>query len=422
MFEASSQQMKVIQWFFPLLLVALIIFSPQSRAQEKFTLYEGNLIVRNGGYELTYALPAGDEIILSLSTVKDKKLKEVKVESLNGTESLFDRRNATPFDGERLRISKDGVYRFFFKAGGFANRLSHIKIERVPGADETKYFNSAWEYEAHYDSTLVEYQTDSLTGYAEPVLSQTELKVFNKYVYQTQTFMKEHKQLLGRMGVHNSQSKTYTFVKPTPPNIPGVGLKHISYVVSSKIGGAKHWQAASIGTTIAATFMNPAAGLAANQAMQMMGPEPGGEPTRYYFSTNPEDGKTIHRMLSPKDNAKQAARVVGNWLEGAVKDVTGQNTHIASDVDKYELKAVYHSGSVTSLYSVTERLPDKGYLTLGNFANATAKNTDVIFNAIWFAPVYSTVLAEQRHIDITTVPVNRSQIKIETRKEVKFLK
>jgi len=394
-----------------LTFVMCFVFILPSKAQQKVLVFDGNVKVGEKGYELTYALAKGDEIELNLSTEKDKKLKEVIVEPLMAGKALFKGEKVLPFSGKKFKIDEEGVYRFFFRTGTFGNRLSHITIERTPAAEDSRFFNPAWEYISLYDTTTVDYQTDSLLGYQEPIITQQELKIFNKYVYQSQTFLNEHKQVLGRYGVHNSQSKCYPFKLPELPNIEGIQLKYMTYGIQSVLGGAKHWKAANIGATIAGTFMNPAAGFAANQAMDIIGPEPGGEPIRYFFTTDIEDAKTVHNSISGGQDIKQIGKAFKSLFTG--EDATDEPA---------QLKAVTEMGSVTNLYNASWALKPQGYIVLYNLARTKAKNTDVVFNAIYYAPMYNKVQAEVRQINIDTVTLDKSQKKIETRKEIRILK
>ncbi len=379
-------------------------------AQNKVMVFDGSVVLVEKEFTLTYAFAKGDEIELDISTKKDKKIKEIIVSPLEG-KPLFKGRDVVPFLGKKIKIDKEGIYRFFFKTGTFGNRKSHITIKRIPASDSTRFFNTAWEYISLYDTATVNYQIDSLIGYQEPIITQQTLKVFNKYVYQSKTFLNEHKQVLGRYGIHNSQSKCYSYKLPELPSIEGIQLKYITYNIQSVLGGAKHWKAANIGATLAGTIMSPVAGFATNQAMNIIGPEPGGEPIRYLFTSNIEDAKTIHNSISGGKDVTEIGKALLSGLTG--KDLMGKPV---------TLKSATERGSTTNLYNASWTLRPQGYLVLFNLARTKAKNTDVIFNAVYYAPMYNNVLAEKRQININSITLDKSQKKITTRKEIRILK
>ncbi len=51
-----------------------------------------------------------------------------------------------------------------------------------------------------------------------------------------------------------------------------------------------------------AMFVNPAAGFAAEHMMDLMGPQPGGEPSLLMFSKYHEDAALVREMLSSQSN------------------------------------------------------------------------------------------------------------------------
>ena len=385
-----------------LFIISYFVSSTALFAQQKMLVYEGNVYCEDKpATQLSFAFAKGDQIILNVETEKGKELNRIEV-ATEITKVMYRKSDVESIKDYKIRTTTDQVYTFLFVGPKMGKRLTHITIERIPMSAKTQFFNPAWEYVTRYDTTEVVYQKDRVVGELPAEIQNKELRIFNKYVYQQKPFLKEHKQLLGNVTSPHSVNYPYKF--PETPQLEGMQLKHVTYNINSTVGGAKHWEMASLGVTAATMFMNPAAGLASEQAMKLMGPEPGGEPCLYFFSQDLEDAKTIDKAFSASENAKEL------W-----------NVAKGGSTSNYSLKSVTRTGSVTSLYSISKSLKPEGFLILANTARATAKNTDVNFSAIYYAPTFIKVNAQELVIPLDIQKEDISTKSIISTKEIRIL-
>lgn len=101
-----------------------------------------------------YGFAEGDQLIFSFEEVKGKELKEIEIAELGGSSKFMDYKSKK-VTGKALTISKTGVYVFRFSNSSLSGRICKFKIQRIPGSDATKSFNSSVYFRTVYDTTYI---------------------------------------------------------------------------------------------------------------------------------------------------------------------------------------------------------------------------------------------------------------------------
>lgn len=380
---------------------------------DRIPIYQGMKKINSDGYSLWYALAKGDKVLIHFKTRSGKKIKAVMVKDMYG--KVYWNAVNLPEGTKEISIEKEGVYNFIFDAKSMGARDTEIKISRQNNKEEL--YNPAWFKFNNYTTSIVEYEVDSMIGYKDPILSQKEFKVFDKYLYESVELFKHSKQLLGQAGVHNSQGVGYNLAIDET-KIPKTGkLKGYTYSVSSVLGGAKHWKIAEITVTAGALFLSPAASFAAHGAMGLVGPQPGNEPVQYYMSNRKSDIKVVKEIYSPHNQgrlgtnlAKDGIGEIAGFFHDDAKDaVKGTKVKAYSERDlSYNEK-----GKVTNLFMFSATPPTSKYIIMANPEYTQAKNTKMNANAIYYAPSYKLVKAEQKFFEMDYVTVPKKKLKTE---------
>lgn len=369
---------------------------PSDELSDDFMVFQGMKKVNSVGKKLSYAFAKGDQVTIKFSTRKDKNLKHVKMADLKGTKVLWSINNVASGSYD-VKISEEGVYTIEFLAKGMGSRDVTIDIVRKAGAK--KVFNTAWMKYNSFTPREVTYSVDSMIGYKEPVKTQQEIKIFNKYYYQNVQLYKHSKQLLGQAGVHNSQAVSYPMAI-TKDKIPaGAKFKCYTYSLSSVLGGAKHWAIAEIAVSAGALFLSPVGAFAAHGAMGLIGPEPGNEPVQYFMSNSQRDLGIVKQIYSPSNEAKKGT----NWVAGKVGL---DKKKVWSERDL----SFNQKGKVTNLFVSSAHPPKASFFIMANPEYTQAKNTKMSGSAIFYAPTYRPVIANEFYYELQTVPVEKKAL------------
>ncbi len=216
----------------------------------------------------------------------------------------------------------------------------NVKIERIPSSEENKLFNpSIYQYKS-YDTSYVTYAIDSVVGYDE-IKTPKEFRVIASAEYESVELKKEKLTLSG------GAKKGYIFTKPkTQINTDDKEMKLMGYqvMITSEAGADEMWGNIGIGVDVACLAMSlflpaggVAAGLAVNQAFEMIGPQEGGEPV-YYIITNSQ--KDIDYFTDDNNDTKPlayerglATGYSGSWFAMDTIAVGLKNLNIAVEVE-----------------------------------------------------------------------------------------
>ena len=366
-------------------LVGVFLLSTVIGAQELQPVFKGKIDVKNKYHLLQFAFHKGDVVVIDIETDK-RKLSKITL--ADQEENILTKKEKfKKLSNREVTIPETGVYDFRISGRGFAKRATTISISRKNDQDGLELFNPAFVKETLYDTTEVAYKCDTVIGDLPPVFEDTTLEVFDKYIYENREIIDESFQLKGNLA--SGHTKHYNFKIPDPAE--GEKMKSYTYTMTSTPGGAKHWSLASAGASVGGMFINPAAGYAMNHMMGMMGPQAGGEPTMFIFSQEESDADVIRKMTDSKGNIKNA---VGGFLNDATGGAVGEKEDYGS-----QLEGIYQFTKSTNHYGQHLHLMDEGTIILANTDPHKAKNVNLNMGAIFYAPLFRTVKAEEKVIN-----------------------
>ena len=318
-----------------LIALLILIMGFQISAQDKILLADRVIKPKKDApITLTYGIHENDKVILSLSTKKDKPIREIVIK-LNG-KVLFSGTNVSPTKDIEFTATETNFLNFYF----YGKKPIDIKIERIPSSEENILFNpSIYQYK-HYDTSYVEYEIDSVIGYDE-IRTPKEFRVIASAEYESVELKTEQLTLKG------GDKKGYIFTKPEKlKKTDDKEMKLMGYqvMITSEAGADKMWKNIGIGVDVACLAMSlflpaggTAAGLAVNQAFEMIGPQDGGEPV-YYIITNTQ--KDLDKFTDDDINTKPlayerglATGYSGSWFAMDTLAVGLKNLNIAVEVE-----------------------------------------------------------------------------------------
>ncbi len=387
-------------------------------SNDAILVFQGMQKITSIGVKYSFAYAKGDRVILKYITEKDKKLKKIWFADSEG-KIIWSQVGIASLTKEFI-IPTEGVYTFGLFAKEMGARKTDIKIIREPGS--IKDYNTAWTVYKTYTPKEVKYTIDSMIGYQKPAITQKTFKVFDKYLYQNVEFYSLSKQILGQAGIHNSQAKGYS-MNIDPTKVPKNGkLKGYNYSLSSVLGGAKHWEIVDVTVSVGALFLSPAAGFAAHGAMALIGPQPGNEPVQYYISNRKSDIEIVREIYSPHNDARKAT----NTGKDIVADVAGVFSDDAKDavkgtkVKSYSEKNLNFNqkGKVTNLFVYSATMPKDKWFIMANPEYTQAKNVKLKGSAIYYAPSFKNLKANEYFYNVKTKKIEKS--KIQTIKTVRY--
>lgn len=389
--------------------IVLSSFAQTATLTEPVTAFKGKVIAREETpFSIDLSFATGDKVVFSFKTVNDKELKTIKV-AAHANKTIFYKADMGGYQDFTFYVPYDAVYNFEFVGPKLGSRTVDIEVIRYPASDETRLFSTASTKKIIYDE--IELNIDKKFHKTTKVVKDktTQIELFDKYIYQDIPIRKESFQL---KGAFVSGAGRYYHFKLPPPPVKGAQLKYWTYTATSKMGGAKHWEVAKIGVSIGACFINPVAGLAAASYMQFMGPQPGGEPSRFYMTSNETDAKHLVKLTG--NIAKKASDLTGDVIVGAFKGKTPyQVLKEESAKLQHTFQGTFRDIHMSNVYGVSNTKYDDYYIFMGNNAPHKAKNVNFEISAIYYAPLYQKVKIVQKEF----VPV------IETKKvKQKFIR
>lgn len=381
------------------LFVCLLFMASGVHAQKTQTIFRGYIEITNDTHIYQFGLHKGDLVIVDMETDK-RKIDQFEVLTKE-TRVVARRSKIDELKGYKFRIPESSVYDFKFTGRGLAHRNALVTIKRQAGREGPQVMNPAFSKETRYDTTEVVYQCDTVVGTLPAVVEKVDLELFDRYIYQTKEFLNESFQLKGSLS--DDYVRHFTYKVPEPEE--GVNQKGFSYTVTSKIGGEKHWQLAKIGVSVGAMFVNPAVGFASSHMLDLMGPQPGGEPSMLLFSSHAGDADLVKEVLNGQSLLESGGKQILNSLSdgklgGEVSTPSG------------EFQGAIQLSMITSQYGLHYHGLKEGTLILGNFDPAKAKNAKISLSAIQSAPLYRKVKSEQKVIYPELKKLDKKEISV----------
>lgn len=378
--------------------------------QDGIPVFQGQMQIKSDGRKFSFAFAPGDRVQLVLSTEKDKNIKYATLRTATGTK-IWSTEDVSGFN-ETVGIAREGVYTLEIIGKGLGGRTISLDIIRKPGSQQD--YNPAWMKYSTYHPNEVEYSVDSVVGYNPPVVSQKLIKVFDQYLYQNVEMFNLSTQILGQAGIHNSQAKGYA-MRIDPAKVPRNGkLKGYTYSLSSVLGGAKHWVIADITVSVGAMFLSPAAGFAAHGAMAIIGPQPGNEPVMYYISNRESDIDRVKEIFRPYNDGRKVTNAYKEGIGTVVGLVSGKAGNAIKDT-KVHVKNegdldFDQKGKVTNLLMYSALPPVDKWFIMANPEYTQAKNVKMKASAIYYAPTYKNVPANEYVYTLKTIPVKKTAV------------
>lgn len=314
-------------------------------------------------FVISFAFAQGDTVLFDYRT--EKMYQEVSVSSAE-FKYVYKATKTDSLVNYKFVVPCKQVYTFKFTGRKLKSRWVEVLIRRIPASAKTRYYNTAVtkQYLPNTRSVILDYDSIVSTAVESKI---TTVDVFDKYIHQSVAMKESSFQLLAAMA-GTKATKQLAFSAPVAPDVPNVRFKYWSYTVSSKLGGAKHWQMAEIGSSVALSFACPAAGAAAGLLMDKMGPQEGGEPSDFFIAMDKHSADVVNRKF-------------GRW-------------------DANDKVKLYKLGSMTSIYGISG--VEKGFnMVMVNHSLAKAKNIKLEISALYYAPYFRQVNAEE----ITVTPI-----------------
>ncbi|MGY3090218.1 hypothetical protein ACVWYF_003273 [Hymenobacter sp. UYAg731] len=153
------------------LFILLLIISSHFYAKGQQIVDVADLTLRLGGNEtkeLYYSFAKDDQIIFNFEEADHKTVKEIDVTEANtGTKRYEDYESALIKD-KTLFVNQKGVYKFrIYNSSLLKGRVCKIRIQRKPGTEATRQFNTAVKWIDKSDTTYNVYTKKVVTGHRD---------------------------------------------------------------------------------------------------------------------------------------------------------------------------------------------------------------------------------------------------------------
>jgi hypothetical protein len=133
----------------------LIILSIQSQCQILIDVVESTIKVPGMGEEIFYyGFAEGDQLVFNFQEVNGKELKEVEITELPASPKFMEYK-AARIVNKNLSIPRKSIYKFRFANGALGGRVCKIRVQRIPGNERTKNFNTTVYWKTLYDTTFI---------------------------------------------------------------------------------------------------------------------------------------------------------------------------------------------------------------------------------------------------------------------------
>lgn len=209
---------------FLLLLLANIL---QAKPIEPIVVSEQSLQI-NGEQRFFFAFETGDEILLELSMLKGKAIKEFEVLVYKGG-TRFQALHVDALHQKKIRVPERAIYEFRLKSGG-AKKV-HFKVERIP------YSNARADFD-----TYVEWRTivDTIRrNYSEKITTVYDTSYVTKYRRVLQKINLELVELVNQEErVHSRTNLTNDNINQRSFNLP---LSIRENLLEQKVLGWAYW-------------------------------------------------------------------------------------------------------------------------------------------------------------------------------------
>ena len=114
-----------------------------SQSQTPIDVAENTMKISASGEQVFYyGFAEGDQLVFNFEEGDGKELKELEISFMPST-SIFMYYKTKKIENKVIQIRETGVYKFkFVNSNLFSGRVCKFKIQRIPGSDATKKFNT----------------------------------------------------------------------------------------------------------------------------------------------------------------------------------------------------------------------------------------------------------------------------------------
>ncbi len=108
-----------------------------------------------------YGFCEGDQLIFNFEERNNKELKELEIVEMPGNSRFMDYKTKV-ISNKIISVPKTGIYKFRFANSSIGGRICKVKIQRLPGREETKAFNTSVYWREIQDTSYIPIQENFL--------------------------------------------------------------------------------------------------------------------------------------------------------------------------------------------------------------------------------------------------------------------
>lgn len=139
--------------------------------------------------EMHFGFADGDQIIFSFIEIDGKELKEIEIIEYPSTSKFSDYKTAK-IENKIINVNKKAVYKFRFFNSSLSGRICKIKIQRIPGSEQTKNFNTNVVWITKQDTTWNTFTKDIIVGYDTTYVQKSKKELIKIDTSITELFNK----------------------------------------------------------------------------------------------------------------------------------------------------------------------------------------------------------------------------------------
>jgi hypothetical protein len=110
-----------------------------------------------------YGFCEGDQLVFNFEERKNKELKELEIIEMPETSKFMDYKTKV-ISNKIINVPKTGIYKFRFANSSMGGRVCKVKIQRIPGKDETKSFDASVYWREIQDTSYIPVQENFLVS------------------------------------------------------------------------------------------------------------------------------------------------------------------------------------------------------------------------------------------------------------------
>lgn len=151
-------------FLFNLSLLSYFIFvsTVLVHTQPPIDVAENTLKIGGLGEEILYfGFAEGDQVLFSFEEMNGKELKEIEFLEYPSSSKFMDYKTKK-IENKTLNINRTGIYKFRFTNSAIAGRVCKIKIQRIPGSEQTSKFNTSVYWRTITDTSYTTIQENYL--------------------------------------------------------------------------------------------------------------------------------------------------------------------------------------------------------------------------------------------------------------------